>query len=97
MRRTYARVDKYERQAVRLRKMEARAMKLLTLGGLNADRAWVARRHVDRSRGLLAEIERLIASLLKVRGLWDRRHRELVRVDLRGVIDGHRPGRKRST
>lgn len=97
MRRTYARIDKYERQAIRLRKREASALKLLALGRLDADRARIARRHVNRSRGLLAEIERLIASLLKVRGLWDRRHRELVRVDLRGVFDGRRPGRRRST
>lgn len=94
MRRTYARVDKYERQAVRLRKREARAMKLLTLGRLSADRARIARRHVDRSHGLLADIERLIANLLRMRGLWDRRYRELVRVDLRGVI-GRTPGRSR--
>ena len=86
MRSTYGLVDKYERQAVRLRKREASAVKLLALSGLTPLRVRIARRHVDRSRGLLAEIERLIARLLRVRFLWDRRYRELVRVDLRGVL-----------
>lgn len=94
MRNTYGLVDKYERQAIRLRKREANAMKLLALGGLTPLRASIARRHVDRSHGLLAEIERLIARLLRVRFLWDRRYRELVRVDLRGVI-GRTSGRLR--
>jgi hypothetical protein len=86
--RSYSRVDKYECQAVRLRKREARALKLLASGGLTPSRARLARRHAQRSRSLLAEIGRIIARLLHVRGAWDRRHRDLLRGLLRS--DGGR-------
>lgn len=92
--RAYGRTDKYERQAMRLRRREARALKLLTLGGLTAERTRIARRHAQRSRSLLAEIERIIARLLMVRGLWDRRHRSLVR-DILGNGRSRGGGRQR--
>lgn len=74
-----ARADKYERQAVRLRAREARAQKLLTLGGQGAGRVRMAQRHIRRSRSLLAEIERILVRVLRMRLLWDQRHRYLVR------------------
>jgi len=42
----------------------------------------LAQRHAQRSRGLLASIERILAELFHVRDLWGRRHRDLLRVRL---------------
>lgn len=87
----HARADKYERQAVRLRAREARAQKLLTLGGQGAGRVRMAQRHIRRSRSLLAEIERILARVLRMRLLWDQRHRYLVR----DILGRGREGRER--
>lgn len=93
----HARADKYERQAVRLRAREARAQKRLAVGGLSAGRLRAAQRHIRRSRSLLVEIERILARLLRMRLLWDQRHRYLVRDILgRGRDAGQGRSRDRS-
>lgn len=102
--RTYGRVDKYERQAVRLRQREARALRVLAMLGAGGrgrspveteKRRALARRHAQRSRGLLASIERILAELFHVRDLWGRRHRDLLQVRVRLPKLGRPGGRFR--
>ncbi|TCQ02094.1 MobA/MobL family protein [Rhizobium sp. PP-F2F-G36] len=88
---SFQRVDKFERQAARLRARETRASRVLTVAGLpKAQQARygvsvtpgsivMARRHQRRSSALLRDIERLLADLLQVRDLWGRRYRSVMR------------------
>ncbi len=95
-RRTYAQADKFERQAARLRQKEMRAQRALATAGSRLSRGGtgsspvsddvrrtMAQRHVKKARGLLAAIERILAELFRVRGLWVQRHRDLLRVQVR--------------
>lgn len=104
-----ARVDKFERQMVRLRQRELRALAQLSrpmssgfgLGILRrvqrqaeAHRRELARKHAKRSRDLQREIERILARLFHVRHLSMERHQALVRSALRQLRP--REGRSRS-
>jgi hypothetical protein len=90
---TFARADKLERQAARLRKREMRAQR--TAHGAQGRQRQMAERHIRRSRGLLAEIERILAGLLLVRARWQLRHRQLLRLFPGGRAEDRLMGRIR--
>ena len=75
---TFTRADKLERQAARLRKREMRAQRVVH--GVQGRQRQMAERHIRRSRGLLAEIEHILAGLFLVRDRWHVRHRQLLRL-----------------
>ncbi|MBB3356027.1 hypothetical protein FHT70_006000 [Rhizobium sp. BK049] len=91
-RRSRSRIDKLERQAVRLRLRHMRALRVssvpmrLALG--QEHRQKIAQRHATRSSDLLQQIERLIAELLQVRTHRQKRHRDLLRLRDLGKMNG---------
>ncbi|PVE49877.1 hypothetical protein DC415_23910 [Agrobacterium tumefaciens] len=85
--RARARIDKLERQAVRLRQRHLRALKMSAAMkmALGIDRRQVmAQRHAQLSWSLLQTVERLIADLLQVRTHRQRRYHDLLRAREQG-------------
>ncbi len=84
-RRSRARFDKLERQAVRVRQRHLRSLKMASMPLIRTamgqdQRRAIAKRHAARSWSLLQQIERLMADLLNVRTKRQRRHRDLLRL-----------------
>ncbi|WP_333630761.1 MobQ family relaxase [Agrobacterium cavarae] len=87
-RRARARMDKLERQAVRLRQRHMRSLRVSSQPirqALGADRQQrIAKRHSEASWALLQLVERLIADLLHVRTHRQKRHRRLLQMRQKG-------------
>lgn len=86
-RRARARMDKLERQAVRLRQRHMRALRVSSQPmqlALGVDRQKMAKRHSEASWALLQLVERLIADLLHVRTQRQKRHRHLLQMREKG-------------